>query len=377
MLDEDEFVPAVELAGELEHVRKWPAEHWHLAFQGQLRTVSDADAGCSSAASAPAPRGGVIHERHYTLEEASELLPRVVELIAQMRTARDQLGDREAREALSEAGPTNGGGAPGRTVSEAFVQPATPSPSSRSSRWCCATSTAACWTSPRCATAARSTCAGRTARTPSASGTSRRPVRGPAAARRWLSSRAHLPRRPRPEPGAARRRRGAVLLILSALGSFSFVEAALVLLAVGVLALLMARAEGMRFHLPFGDGSVIAGAGIWAGALIVAGLLDRGVGQNVFAIAGAAACSLRRASGEAPGRRRARGRTEAPRRSGGAARPAPGAAAEVDAPPSRCPRPSSSPTETQRGAAASRAGRPGRRASVTPTRRLRSEARPP
>ena len=44
VLDEDEFVPAVELAGELEHVRKWPAEHWHLAFQGQLRTVGEADA---------------------------------------------------------------------------------------------------------------------------------------------------------------------------------------------------------------------------------------------------------------------------------------------------------------------------------------------
>ena len=44
VLDEDEFVPAVELAGELEHVRKWPAEHWHLAFQGQLRTVSESDA---------------------------------------------------------------------------------------------------------------------------------------------------------------------------------------------------------------------------------------------------------------------------------------------------------------------------------------------
>ena len=44
VLEEDEFVPAVELAGELEHVRKWPAEHWHLAFQVQLRTVSDADA---------------------------------------------------------------------------------------------------------------------------------------------------------------------------------------------------------------------------------------------------------------------------------------------------------------------------------------------
>jgi len=63
----------------------------------------------------------VIHERHYTLEEASALLPHVVELISKMRAARDRLGDREAREALSEAGPTNGGGAPGRTVSEGFV----------------------------------------------------------------------------------------------------------------------------------------------------------------------------------------------------------------------------------------------------------------
>lgn len=43
-LDEDHFVPAEELAGELEHVRRWPSEHWRLAFQGQLRTVSDADA---------------------------------------------------------------------------------------------------------------------------------------------------------------------------------------------------------------------------------------------------------------------------------------------------------------------------------------------
>ncbi|HKP21360.1 MAG TPA: DUF2203 domain-containing protein [Thermoleophilaceae bacterium] len=64
----------------------------------------------------------MIHERHYTLAEASELLPRVVELIARMRSARDRLGDREAREALSEAGPTNGGGNPGRTVSEGFVE---------------------------------------------------------------------------------------------------------------------------------------------------------------------------------------------------------------------------------------------------------------
>ena len=64
----------------------------------------------------------MIHERHYTLVEASELLPRVVELVERMRSARDRLGDREAREALSEAGPTNGGGDPGRTVSEGFVE---------------------------------------------------------------------------------------------------------------------------------------------------------------------------------------------------------------------------------------------------------------
>jgi predicted RNA-binding protein len=44
VLAEEDFVPAEELAGELEHVRKWPAEHWHLAFQGQLRTVSITDA---------------------------------------------------------------------------------------------------------------------------------------------------------------------------------------------------------------------------------------------------------------------------------------------------------------------------------------------
>jgi hypothetical protein len=43
-LAEEEFVPAEELATELEHVRKWPPDHWHLAFQGQLRTIGEADA---------------------------------------------------------------------------------------------------------------------------------------------------------------------------------------------------------------------------------------------------------------------------------------------------------------------------------------------
>jgi hypothetical protein len=44
VLDEPAWLPAASLKDDLEHIRKWPAEHWKLAFQGQLRTVSAADA---------------------------------------------------------------------------------------------------------------------------------------------------------------------------------------------------------------------------------------------------------------------------------------------------------------------------------------------
>ena len=84
----------------------------------------------------------------------------------------------------------------------------------------------------------------------------------------------------------------ALLLIVSTFGPFSFVEAGELLLAGGVLALLLARAEGKRFHLPFGDGTAIAAAGIWAGALIVARLFDRPLGQNLLALACAATLFL-------------------------------------------------------------------------------------
>jgi hypothetical protein len=43
VLEEPEWLPAETLADELEHIRKWPREHWKLAFQGQLRTISDRD----------------------------------------------------------------------------------------------------------------------------------------------------------------------------------------------------------------------------------------------------------------------------------------------------------------------------------------------
>ncbi len=61
------------------------------------------------------------HKRHYTVEQADAAIPWVRERIDRLREARRGLGDEEAREALTEAAPGNGGGAPGRTVSEAFL----------------------------------------------------------------------------------------------------------------------------------------------------------------------------------------------------------------------------------------------------------------
>jgi hypothetical protein len=62
------------------------------------------------------------HERHYSLEEATALLPRVRELLTTLRRARAQLGDADARAALEEAGQANGGGQPGKVVSEGFLE---------------------------------------------------------------------------------------------------------------------------------------------------------------------------------------------------------------------------------------------------------------
>lgn len=124
---------------------------------------------------------------------------------------------------------------------------------------------------------------------------------------------------------------GALLLVASTFGPFSFVEAGELMLAAGVLALVLARAEGKRFHLPFGDGTVIAAAGIWAGALIVTRLFDRPLGQNLLALACAAILFL------AGARERAK-------------RPADDLPPEHETPPIRRRRP------TRRRAAASEAG---------------------
>jgi hypothetical protein len=66
---------------------------------------------------------------------------------------------------------------------------------------------------------------------------------------------------------------------LTAWGAFSFVEAAVLLVAAGVLTLLFQRAEGRAFHLPGGDGGVITAAGAWTCVLVVWRIFDKQGGQ--------------------------------------------------------------------------------------------------
>jgi hypothetical protein len=62
---------------------------------------------------------------------------------------------------------------------------------------------------------------------------------------------------------------------LSAFEAFSFVEAAVLLVSAGVLAMLFARGESREFRLPGGDGTVVMIAGGWAALLIFYRLLDK------------------------------------------------------------------------------------------------------
>jgi hypothetical protein len=64
----------------------------------------------------------LLHERHFTREEANALLPQLTTLLTQLRDAKDELTDTEAHEALSEAAPSNGGGEQGRQVGVAFLE---------------------------------------------------------------------------------------------------------------------------------------------------------------------------------------------------------------------------------------------------------------
>ncbi len=58
-------------------------------------------------------------------------------------------------------------------------------------------------------------------------------------------------------------------------GAFSFVEAAVLLIAAAVLTLLFQRAEGRGFHVPGGDGWVVTAAGGWTCLLVVWRIFDK------------------------------------------------------------------------------------------------------
>ena len=101
---------------------------------------------------------------------------------------------------------------------------------------------------------------------------------------------------------------------LSAFGVFSFVEAAVLLVAAGVLYLVWARSQRKAFHLPGGDGTVIMAAGGWA-------------------VAAARVAPVRQAGRQRPGRERRhpvghvrraarRGRADRGRRAGAGRAPA-------------------------------------------------------
>ncbi len=64
----------------------------------------------------------MIHDRHYSREEAELMLPRVKPVLQKLRDAKDLLTDEEAHEVLSDVAPGNGGGEPGRQVGEAFLE---------------------------------------------------------------------------------------------------------------------------------------------------------------------------------------------------------------------------------------------------------------
>lgn len=74
---------------------------------------------------------------------------------------------------------------------------------------------------------------------------------------------------------------------LNAFQVFSFVEAAVLLVAVAVSYMLFARAEGRDFNLPGGDGTVVLAAGLWAALMLIIRLFDKpgitshGVAANV------------------------------------------------------------------------------------------------
>jgi hypothetical protein len=64
----------------------------------------------------------LIHQRHFTREEANAALEGLRPLLQRLRDAKDLLTDEEAHEALAGAATGNGGGEAGVQVGESFLE---------------------------------------------------------------------------------------------------------------------------------------------------------------------------------------------------------------------------------------------------------------
>jgi hypothetical protein len=178
---------------------------------------------------------------------------------------------------------------------------------------------------------------------------------------------------------------------LDAFQVFSFVEAAVLLVAMALIYMLFARAEGREFNMPGGDGTVVFGAGLWAGALLVLRLFDKpgisshGVAANVgvqwgifFALAAAGMIAY---SGSRM--RAARGAEHLPRHTRPSSSPERRAESEPDPEPREpLPSPEEQPTRRvatpARSPAPARAGARGRpRFPPSPDEQLSFEDPPP
>jgi len=146
---------------------------------------------------------------------------------------------------------------------------------------------------------------------------------------------------------------------LDAFQVFSFVEAAVLLVALALVYMLFARADGREFNMPGGDGTVVFAAGVWTGALLIFRLFDKpsigghGVAGNIgvqwgifFALAAAGLIAY---SGSRM--RAARGGGRLPRHSGPSSRDEYPEAREPQArepepvPPEQGPEPGPAPEE--------------------------------
>lgn len=63
----------------------------------------------------------MIHDRHFTRQEAEALLPVLEPVLEELRVAKEALTDAEAHALLADASAGNGGGTEGRRIGEAFL----------------------------------------------------------------------------------------------------------------------------------------------------------------------------------------------------------------------------------------------------------------